>query len=59
MSVDNSTARKRTSNRSRSGCRLPVDLLRTVAFAAYRCSLFALNKKKYTTTLSVVVRKVG
>jgi SAM-dependent methyltransferase len=43
----------------RSGRRLPVDLLRTVAFAAYRCSLFALNKKKYTTTLSVVARKVG
>jgi SAM-dependent methyltransferase len=43
----------------RSGRRLPVDLLRTVAFAAYRCSLFALNEKKYTTTLSVVARKLG
>jgi hypothetical protein len=43
----------------RSGRRLPVDLLRTVAFAAYRYSLFALNEKQYTTTLSVVARKLG
>jgi hypothetical protein len=41
----------------RSGRRLPVDLLRTIAFAAYRCSLFALNKNKYTTTISVVARR--
>jgi SAM-dependent methyltransferase len=43
----------------RSGRRLPVDLLRTLAFAAYRCSLFAINKKKYTTTISVVACKMG
>jgi SAM-dependent methyltransferase len=43
----------------RSGRRLPVDVLRTVAFAAYRCSLFALSDKKYTTNVSVVARKLG
>jgi SAM-dependent methyltransferase len=43
----------------RSGRRISVDLLRTIAFAAYRCSLLALNKKKYTTTVSVVARKLG
>jgi SAM-dependent methyltransferase len=43
----------------RSGRRLPVDLLRTIIFAAYRCSLFALSKRNYTTTLSVVARRIG
>lgn len=43
----------------RSGRRLPVDFLRTVAFAAYRASLFSLSRKKYTTTISVVARKKG
>jgi SAM-dependent methyltransferase len=41
----------------RSGRRLWVDSLRTLIFAAYRCSLLTLSKKSYTTTVSVVARK--
>jgi SAM-dependent methyltransferase len=41
----------------RSGRRLWVDLLRTLAFTAYRCSLLTLSKKSYTTNVSVIARK--
>jgi SAM-dependent methyltransferase len=41
----------------RSGRRPLVDLLRTLLFATYRCSLLIPSKQNFTTTVSVVARK--